>query len=279
MLGTGTPRPDPERSGPATAIVVDDTPYLVDFGPGVIRRATAAYQNGVQALGFGGVNINTAFLTHMHTDHTLGYPDFIFTPWTMGRRDPLEVYGPTGLTSMTDNILKAWQVDIDGRTNGLNRHNDTGYKVRTHEIAPGEIYRDERVSVTAFPALHEEMVDSFGFRFETPDRSIVISGDTAPTKALIEHSRGCDLLIHEAYSMDTFRQVSSTAQEFRRRHHTSSRELAEIAKQVNPGLLVIYHRSNAGGGGTVPDREDVLLDEIRLYYNGDAVAAHDLDVF
>src|SRR4051812_32729270 len=102
MLGTGTPRPDPDRSGPATAIVVDGTPYLVDFGPGVIRRATAAYQKGVQALGFGGVNIKVAFLTHMHTDHTLGYPDLIFTPWTMGRRDPLEVHGPRGLISMTN---------------------------------------------------------------------------------------------------------------------------------------------------------------------------------
>jgi len=77
MLGTGTPRPDPNRSGPATAIVVDDTPYLIDFGPGVIRRATAAYENGVTALGFGGINIKTAFLTHLHSDHTLGYPDLI----------------------------------------------------------------------------------------------------------------------------------------------------------------------------------------------------------
>jgi ribonuclease BN (tRNA processing enzyme) len=279
MLGTGTPRPDPDRSGPATAIVVGDTPYLIDFGPGVIRRATAAYQNGVQALGFGGVNIKCAFLTHMHTDHTLGYPDLIFTPWTMGRRDPLEVYGPTGLISMTENILNAWQVDIDGRTNGLNRHNDTGYKVHAHEIVPGVIYRDERVFVTAFPVRHEEMVDSFGYRFDTPDRAIVISGDTAPTQSLIEHSRGCDLLIHEAYSMDTFRQVSQSAQEFRRRHHTSSQELAEIANQVKPRLLVIYHRSNAGGGRAVQDREDVLLCEIRQAYKGDVVAAQDLDIF
>ena len=86
MLGTGTPHPDPNRSGPATAIVVNDTPYLVDFGPGVIRRATAAYEKGVTALGFGGANIKTAFLTHMHSDHTVGYPDLIFTSWVMGRK-------------------------------------------------------------------------------------------------------------------------------------------------------------------------------------------------
>ena len=110
-----------DRSGPATAIVVDDTPYLIDFGPGVIRRATAAYENGVHALGFGGINIKTAFLTHLHSDHTLGYPDLIFTPWAMGRRAPLDVYGPKGLKDMTENVLKAWQIDTEARINGINQ--------------------------------------------------------------------------------------------------------------------------------------------------------------
>src|SRR5262245_35295481 len=142
MLGTGTPRPDPNRSGPATAIVVGDTPYLIDFGTGVIRRATAAYQSGVTALGFGGVNIKTAFLTHLHSDHTIGYPDLIFTPWVMGRNEPIDVYGPKGIASMTDNILKAWQVDINGRAGGIGDHDPAGCKVNTHEISPGVVYKD-----------------------------------------------------------------------------------------------------------------------------------------
>src|SRR6476660_3950334 len=121
MLGTGTPRPDPNRSGPATAIIVNDTPYLIDFGPGVIRRATAAYENGATAIGFGGTNIKTVFLTHMHSDHTVGYPDLIFTPWVMGRQEPLMVYGPNGIKAMTEHVLKAWQIDIDGRTSGINQ--------------------------------------------------------------------------------------------------------------------------------------------------------------
>ena len=91
MLGTGTPMPDPDRSGPSTAIIVRDTPYLVDFGPGVVRRAAAAYRKGVTAFGHGATNITTAFLTHLHSDHTLGYPDLIFTPWVMGRKSPLAV--------------------------------------------------------------------------------------------------------------------------------------------------------------------------------------------
>jgi ribonuclease BN (tRNA processing enzyme) len=279
MLGTGTPRPDPNRSGPATAIVVSDTPYLIDFGAGVIRRVTAAYEKGVAALGFGGVNIKTVFLTHMHSDHTIGFPDLILTPWTMGRCEPLEVYGPKGIAAMTENILKAWQIDIDGRVNGLSLKNTTGYTTNAHEIAPGIIYRDSNVTVTAFSVQHEEMVDSFGYRFDTPDRVIVISGDTTPTQALLDHSRGCDVLIHEAYSMDTYHRVSSLAQEYRRRHHTSSVELAEIANEVKPGLLVIYHRSNMGATPGSTDSEDVLLYEIQDRYKGRVVMGHDLDIF
>jgi ribonuclease BN (tRNA processing enzyme) len=279
MLGTGTPRPDPDRSGPATVIIANDTPYLIDFGPGVVRRATAAYDKGVTALGYGAVNIKTAFLTHMHSDHTLGYPDLIFTSWVMGRREPLQVYGPKGIKSMTDHVLKAWQVDIDVRTNGISQHSPAGCGVNAYEIAPGVIHQDRDITVTAFAAQHEDMVDSFSFRFDTPDRIIVISGDTTPTLGLIEHSRGCDVLIHEAYSMASYRHVSPRWQEYRRRAHTSSLELAEIANAVRPGLLVLYHRSNPGGAPPSADCEEVLIDEIRQMYKGNVVAAHDLDVF
>jgi ribonuclease BN (tRNA processing enzyme) len=277
MLGTGTPRPDPDRSGPATVIIVNETPYLIDFGPGVIRRAAAAHEKGVTALGYGGTNIKIVFLTHMHSDHTAGYPDLIFTPWVMGRREPLTVYGPEGIAAMTEHVLKAWQVDIDARTGGLNQHNTQGYKVNAHEIVSGIVYRDDNVVVTAFPARHEEMVNSFSYRFDTPDRSIVISGDTAPTQALIDHSRGCDVLIHEAYSILEARNAPRPTPEFRRRHHTSSAELAEIANAVKPGLLVTYHRAQPRGGP--PGPQDVLVEEIQQGYGGKVVAARDLDIF
>src|SRR5215467_8329097 len=101
LLGTGTPVPDPDRSGPATAIVVDDSAYLVDFGPGVVRRAKAAVlYRDIPALE--PANLKVAFVTHLHSDHTAGYSDLILTGWTAGRRTPLEVYGPTGLQYMLD---------------------------------------------------------------------------------------------------------------------------------------------------------------------------------
>jgi ribonuclease BN (tRNA processing enzyme) len=279
MLGTGTPRPDPDRAGPATAIIANDTPYLIDFGAGVIRRATDAYANGVTALGYAAVNITTVFLTHLHSDHTIGYPDLIFTPWVMGRREPLQVYGPKGIKGMTEHVLKAWEVDIDVRTNGISQHCPFGCGANAHEIAPGVIYQDRNVTVTAFAARHEDVVDAFGFRFDTPDRVIVVSGDTTPTQELLEHSRNCDILVHEAYSMDSYRRVAPRWQEYRRRAHTSSLELAEIANTVKPGLLVLYHRSNPGGVPGSPDTEDALIEEIQQLYNGKVVVGHDLDVF
>jgi ribonuclease BN (tRNA processing enzyme) len=275
MLGTGTPRPEPDRSGPSTAIVVNDTPYLIDFGPGVVRRATAAYRNGVTALGYGGANITKAFLTHLHSDHTVGYPDLIFTPWVMGRKQPLDVYGPKGIKAMTEHVLKAWEVDIEVRL--LNQH--SAVAVNALEIAPGVVYRDTNVTVTAFPARHEALTDAFSFRFDAPDRTIVISGDTTPTSALVEHSRGCDILIHEVYSMESFHHVTPRWQDYRRRAHTSSAELAQIANAVRPGLLVLYHRSNAGAAPGSMDTRDIVIDEIRQTYKGDVVQGHDLDVF
>src|SRR6266545_1530542 len=189
LLGTGTPAPDPDRSGPATAVVVDDVAYIVDLGPGVVRRAkAAAMARGLKALE--PTNLRIAFLTHLHSDHTIGFPDLIFTPWTMGRRVPLEVYGPKGLKEMSDHLLAAYHIDIDTRTNsdGNQRTFPEGSKVNAHEIASGGVYKDGKVTVTAFPTRHA--MESYGYRFDTPDRTVVISGDTNPTQTTVDACRG-----------------------------------------------------------------------------------------
>ena len=110
LLGTGTPNADPDRSGPAVAVVVNGQPYLVDFGPGVVRRAAAASRSGVDALEV--TNLTRAFVTHLHSDHTVGYADLIFTPWVLGRAVPLQVYGPKGLRAMTRHLTAAYREDI-----------------------------------------------------------------------------------------------------------------------------------------------------------------------
>ena len=155
--------------------------------------------------------LRVAFVTHLHSDHTVGYPDLIFTPWTLGRRVPLEVYGPKGLKAMTEHLLEAYRVDIETRTNpdGNQRTFPDGHKVNAHEIVAGVVYKDENVTVTAFATKHA--MESYGYRFDTPDRSIVISGDTNPTQATIDACRGCDVLIHEVHTPPGWPRVRKRA--------------------------------------------------------------------
>ncbi|MBN1148923.1 MAG: MBL fold metallo-hydrolase [Anaerolineales bacterium] len=270
LLGTGTPNADPERSGPSLAIVIGETPYLVDFGPGVVRRAAAARRSGIEALE--ARRLRRAFLTHLHSDHTIGYPDLILTPWVLERAAPLEVYGPEGLQAMTDYILAAYRGDIRERLDGLEPINRTGYRVNVHEIEPGLIYQDENLDVEAFPVKHGGWM-AFGYKFQAHDRSIVISGDTAPTETLVEAARGCDVLIHEVYSAAAFKGRSSEWQRYHASVHTSSSQLAEIARRVRPGLLILYHQLFWGVS------ESDLLAEVCAGYDGRVVSGVDLGVY
>jgi ribonuclease BN (tRNA processing enzyme) len=272
ILGTGTPQADPDNSGPSVAVIAGGTAYLVDCGPGVVRRAAAAQRKGVAALV--PQNIHVVFITHLHSDHTLGYPDLIFSPWVLGRSDPLEAYGPRGLQDMTDYIEKAWGKDIDVRTNGLEQANRTGYKVQVHEIAPGIVYKDKNVTVSAFLVAHGSWDQAFGYKFETADRTIVISGDTAPTDSVVKACNRCDVLLHEAYSEGDFSARTPERQKYFRSFHTSSAELAKEATQAQPRLLVLYHQMY-GANVTY----DQLLGEVKQHYSGNAVSAHDLDVY
>ena len=291
LLGTGTPVPDPDRSGPATAIIVGDNAYLIDFGPGVVRRAQAAViTRGMTALE--PANLKVAFVTHLHSDHTAGYSDLIFTGWVAGRSTPLEVYGPTGLQSMTDHLLQAYRIDIETRTNpdGNQRALADGWKVNAHEIKPGVVYRDANVTVTAFATKHA--MESYGFRFDTPDRSIVISGDTGPTDETIKACSGCDILIHEAQLMELYTKMPERLHSFVTKFHTTTEQLALLATRAKPKLLVIYHTvgfrpgiappkflSAAAGGAALGSSDEVLRDEISSRYSGQFVIGRDLDVY
>jgi len=271
LLGTGTPNADPERSGPSVAVVVNDTPYIIDFGPGIVRRAAAAFQKGVKGLKVD--KLKTAFVTHLHSDHTTGYADLIFTPWTLERKEPLQVFGPKGIKGMTEHLLKAYSQDIDIRVNGGEPSNHTGYKVIAHEIKAGVIYKDENVTVKAFPVKHGTWQQAFGYRFETPDKTIVISGDCVPSEGVVENCNGCDVLIHEVYSTTGFAKRPPEWQKYHSSFHTSSRELAEIASKAKPKLLVLYHQLFWGTS------EEDLVKEIQQNYKGKVVSGRDLDIY
>ena len=280
LLGTGTPPADPDRSGAATAIVVNDTPYLVDFGAGVVRRAKSALvDKGIAALD--PVKLRVAFVTHLHSDHTVGYPDLILTPWVLGRRVPLEVYGPSGIKAMTDHILEAYQADFEARSRDRKLYTvgafPEGHAVNAHEIRPGIVYKDANVTVTAFATKHA--LESFGYRFQTADRSIVISGDTNPTQATIDACNGCDVLIHEVLTLDWLsRRPDFHA--YAAQHHTTTPQLIELASKAKPGLLILYHASLSLRPTVDSERSTpaMVLKEMAAYA-GRVVVGRDLDVY
>ena len=275
LLGTGNPNPSPDQSGCALALVVNDTPYIIDFGPGLIRRsARLSPRYGGDIEGLETSRLKTAFLTHLHSDHTTGYPDLILTPWVMGRDEPLEVYGPEGIGSMTEHILMAYREDIRYRVYGDEPANNQGWRVNWHEIKDeGEIYRDTNIVVEAFPVIHGSWPNAWGFRFKTRDRVIVISGDCRPSPKVVEYGAGADILVHEVYSQAGFETKSDEWKAYHRMHHTSTPELAEIARQTKPGKVVLYHILFWGSN------EAELLEEIQSGYNGNVIVGEDLDIF
>lgn len=272
MLGSGTPVPDPERSGPAVAVVVNGRAYLIDCGPGVVRQAAkAAKKDGIPGLV--SAKLDIVFITHLHSDHTVGYPDLIFSPWVLDRPVALEAYGPHGLKNMTAHIEQAWVEDIHVRREGLEQANAAGYKVNVHEISPGVIYRDENVKVTAFLVKHGSWKEAYGYKFETKDRKIVISGDTAPTDEVVKACDGCDLLLHEVYNPNGKQMQTPHWHEYFKRFHTSPAELGDIARRARPKLLVTYHEVLLG----LPEAD--LAGQIKSNYSGRWVSAEDMAVY
>ena len=247
ILGSGTPNPDPQRMGSAYAVIVNDNAYLVDFGPGVIRRAAELSSNwGGDIDALIPAKLKHAFLTHIHSDHTMGLSDFLITPWIMGRNEKVELFGPKDLENMATNILKAFKTDIDYRLYGTQPANKLGYKFNFHE--------------------------SYGYRFTSADKVIVFSGDTGPSEILESYAKDADILVHEVYSYAGFLNKTPDWQKYHKGHHTSTLELGEIAKRIKPNKLVLSHILF---WGSTPDE---IYREISSVYDGEVIVAEDLMV-
>jgi ribonuclease Z len=279
MLGTGTPIPDPDRSGPAVAIVVDSVAYLFDAGAGVVRRAAAAGRNGIKPFAPRSPNaqpsprFDRVFLTHLHSDHTLGLADVIFTPWIQGRAAPLDIYGPPGTKRLVNGILDGNAEDIAERTHASGGPSANGWNAVVHEIAEGVVFQDSRITVSAFAVPHADWKYAFGYRIETPDRTIVLSGDTRPNDVVARQCNGCDVLIHEVYSNSGFATLPQIRQVYHAHAHTSATQVGDVATQAKPKLLILYHQLFFGSS------DETLLAEVRSHYGGRVVSAKDLDVF
>lgn len=278
MLGTGTPIPDPDRSGPAVAIVVDSVAYLFDAGVGVVRRAAAAGRNGIKAFGplsngQYAPKFDRLFITHLHTDHTMGLADVIFTGWIQGRIDPFNVYGPPGTSRLVNGILDGNAEDIAERMGSSMGPSANGWKVVEHDVSEGEVFKDSRITVTAFAVPHADWKYAFGYRIQTPDRTIVISGDARPTDVIAKQCNGCDVLIHEVYSDAGFATLPPNRQKYHAHAHTSATQLGDIATQAKAKLVVLNHQLFFGSS------DEKLLSEVRSHFSGRVVSAKDLDVY
>lgn len=271
LLGTGNPVPDPERSGPCVAVVADGRAYLVDVGAGLVRRAAAAARK-YSMRELQATELSIAFVSHLHSDHTIGLPDLILTPWVVGRRRPLALYGPPGIKEMAGNILEAYKEDISMRVNGLEEKETSGYRVEAHEIQDGYVFKDGRVKVTAFSVNHGTWKHAFGFRFDTPGRSIVISGDTDVSENLVKYAKGCDVLVHEVYSERVLKSNPGSWQNYHMSFHTSGVELGKICAEVKPKLLVLYHQLTWSP-------KDTVISEIRENWDGEVAYGEDLDAY
>ena len=271
LLGTGTPFADPNKSGPSLAIVVNNTSYIVDCGPGVVRRAAEASKLGFPSLEAS--QLKTLFITHLHSDHTIGLADIILTPAVLDRNAPISIYGPVGSKKMTDDLMSAYKEDISIRINGLEKGDAIAYQVYTNEIKQGQIYKDSNLTVTAFNVQHGQWDNAFGFVFQTKDKKIVISGDCTYSENLIKYAKDCDILVHEVYSDAGLKKRTQRWQDYHSTFHTSTYQLADIANQVKPKLLILNHQLTFGTS------LQSLLDELKSKYTGPVVNGADLDVF
>ena len=265
LLGTGFPRPDPERAGPAAAVVVGEKVFVVDAGRGVVLRLAAAELplKSVRAV----------FLTHLHSDHTAGLPDLFNTSWQFGRYAPFQLYGPKGTKKLADGMLKFFAEDIHIRRDLMEKHPGAGATIQTHIVREGVVYQDGDVKVTAFTVDHKPVEPAFGYRFDARSRSIVISGDTRPSDNLVRFAQGADVLVHEAILPEYLDTVDSPEVASRlKSYHTTPEEAGQIAQRAGVKLLVLTH--------LVPGKdEDAFRERAAKHFKGKIVVGRDLMKF
>ena len=272
VLGTGTPLPDANRAGPGIAVVHKGESYLFDTGAGTIRNAARArYRYDIPSLY--PTQVCCAFISHMHSDHTLDLPELAYTMWWR-RREGLKIWGPTGIDEMATGMAAMMMPDTRTRSSGRQPlPNETGNQLTVTEVNEGVLIEKDGIRISAFPVNHGEIRPAYGFKIETEDKSIVISGDTAYSERLIEEARGVDLLFHEVISDAGLKRSSPFWQKYHKGAHTTSIDLGRIASKSQPGTLVLYHGLFYG------TEEESVVDEVRRVYDGNVVLANDLDLF
>jgi ribonuclease Z len=252
LLGTGNPTPSSTRFGPSVLIQAGDETLVFDAGRGAAQRL---YQLGVPFQ-----KINAVFLTHLHSDHTVGLPDLWLTGWLMGRTAlPLKLIGPAGTTEMAGYLEKAFAFDVRMRIEDGHQA-PAGGQISARDVVQGLVYEEHGVRVTAFDVDHGIVKPALGYRIEFRGHVVVLSGDTRFSENVIEFSKGADLLIHEVVLAPTDIKPSSRGYPAFA-HHTTPEQAAEVFSRVKPKLAVFSHIVSNWG---LKD-EEVALRTRRLY--------------
>ena len=278
MLGTGHPGFDNKRAGQAILVVVNKKLYLFDSGPGYMKNLQSISNQSWMPVDKLFTNdsvygaINTLFLTHLDSDHTLGIDEFLLRPWVQGRSTQPVVYGPKGTKNLVNATLKAQDADIKHRTTGSQPSNTTGYKPKVSEITKeGVIFKDENITVTAFYVPHGSWAQnmSYGYRIETPDKVVVLSGDTRYEERNFQFFKDADILIHEVLSDKGNQRLSKDWQKYMLDAHTTTTQIAKIANIIKPKKLVLNHAIFFG------ESEESLIKEVTDHYKGEVILAED----
>ena len=272
VLGTGTPILDYQRAGAGIAVVYNGRAYLFDVGGGVVQRAIEANQRlGIEALN--PTSIERVFFTHLHSDHMLDFPELASTLWWR-RATQIHIWGPRGVSAMADGMVAMMAADTRIRNDGNQPvvHPDF-YKVMATEIDAGFVFEEGGIRIESFAVSHGAVKPAFGYKVTTPDKTIVISGDTTYSPKLVEMARGADILFHEVISESGLKDLDEFWQKYHSSSHTVSSDVARVANETRPGLLVLYHVAFYGAP------PDSALKEVQALYKGKVVMASDLDIY
>ena len=284
VLGTGMPLPNPYRSGPGYAVIVNGYPYLVDAGEGIWRSiARAALVNGDEfTTGLAPHKLKYLFVTHLHEDHTVGIPSLLLNPFKLTSK----IYGPVGISDMVSHVRAAWKIDIAAELS--DGYDPEGARATGHEIdfdKSGTVYEDDNVTVEAFRTIHGPLEDTFAYRFTSSDRVVVFTGDGGPYhRNIVDAAMNADILVAEAVTEENIRHApwgGDTVEEKKKeifRYHFSPAVLARIAKEANVNTIVLSHEQNYNSGESYDALG--LVKEIKAAgFEGDIYSAMDADVY
>ena len=236
LLGTGSPPPVMNRFGPSTLIEAGQHRFLFDAGRGVLQRLAQA--------GIKWQDVDGIFLTHLHSDHVVGFPDLWLTGWLTGpgRKRPLNVWGPQGTKKMMSHLEQAYEFDIRMRLDD-EEASPQGVTLLVQDIGEGVVFERDGLKITAFEVDHGHVKPAFGYRVDYGGRSVVLSGDTRASENLIRHAQGVDVLVHEVLAPDALRRAGFSREKAAAitALHVTPEEAGEVFSKAKPRLAVYSH--------------------------------------